>query len=739
MSFYYPSKEVDLKIALLRSLGDMGDHEIADPIVRSLLSKEFNSFEDVAADAQTFALLGEAAPEIVLTVLNRLMRDVSLERLRDFKEGRRNIVPMLDNLLRLENTFWIAAQLLTRLAAAENETYVNNATGIWKSIFLIRLGGSPISALDRLQLVGELLEHQDIEMRLVAIDALESSLSNIEYARAISGPRGYISPQPWYPETWKEFWDVRRAALQLLDTALEDDIEVVVAKASKCLLESASHQILVLTDEILSRFDRLPKTDFYKVEVWKTLQTILKFEEKRLEDEQKQQIEKLAQAVITDSYHDQLLIYVKDVDFSIHRGFETVQEFQQFLDGKIEALVRQGYENPALLKTELDWLTALQPTFFSQIRSFMRGLGRLDNNHSWLSVLMDYSAQNENRSIVEAYLLGRIDVQELVWVRQQLVDWAENEVGMAPVVLFVMSLIDVSDDGVALIEKLLNKGWLQAKDVGLQRQWTENISLQGARSLLSRLLSDPSPEAAYSGIYCAYSRLEKHQDEVGELTDYIVSLMKRSPGERINQGMFSWQWEQLAYFYVDTYPVEIADAAFTVFRLGDLGFYLHDEDSIWAIVREAFRRAPEAVWSKIDERMQLPEDQPEHISPYCLRNLQISSQETAKILLKWANENQPDGPEIVAEMAFVGGKSLNYLVERLLIEFPENERVRGVLGSNFVNVGIYDPSEYSKLLQDLRNLALEWLHSAPPTIRRWVQEVIDELDEMIAKNRTRAS
>src|SRR5690606_5195111 len=210
---------------------------------------------------------------------------------------------------------------------------------------------------------------------------------------------------------------------------------------------------------------------------------------------------------------------------------------------------------------------------------------------------------------IEAYLLGRIDSNDLGWVSKQVLTWAESDVGMALVVLSITALTDNSDDGVALIKSLLNKGWLKAEDVGLHRHWVQRISLDGVCLLLPKMLAEHSPETTYAGLSFVFSRLEKHPDESKALAEYVIPLMKRSAGEWTSRGLFSWEWEQLANLYVDTYPVEIADAAFTVFGLSK-PFYSYHSDGIWEIVRKALEQDPEAVWSTLIERTRLPEDNP---------------------------------------------------------------------------------------------------------------------------------
>jgi len=303
---------------------------------------------------------------------------------------------------------------------------------------------------------------------------------------------------------------------------------------------------------------------------------------------------------------------------------------------------------------------------------------------------------------------------------------------MARVALSITTLTDDSEQGVALIQSLLDKGWLEAEDIGLQRHWAQRISLDGVRLLLSRMLDDQSPEATYTSVSFVSARLEKHPDEAESLAQSVVPLLRRSAGDWTARGMFSRQWRLLADLYVDSHPVEIADAAFTVFRLSDLPFYFYDLDSIWELVRKALQRKPEAVWNRLMERTHLSEDSPEHISKYSLRELRVSSTTTADILLRWASDHQPRGPELLANMAFTGGKFLSYLVRELIIQYSDNDDVMDILKGEYLNVGVHSPDEYVDLLRSLRDTALEWLQDESHDVRRWVQDVMDELDELLA-------
>ena len=80
-----------------------------------------------------------AVPKQAASGLSEPMGSETLDRLRSFKRSQRSIVDALEKLVWHPETFEPAADAMLRLALAENETWANNATGQFSSIFGARL------------------------------------------------------------------------------------------------------------------------------------------------------------------------------------------------------------------------------------------------------------------------------------------------------------------------------------------------------------------------------------------------------------------------------------------------------------------------------------------------------------------------------------------------------------------------------------------------------------------------
>ena len=713
--------------ALLNRLGDLGDRNIALPIVRQLLTR-FQSFDDLVEDPELYALLGTAEPLSAAHHLRQLMQDVSHDRLLEFKK-RRSIVTMLQSLVRLKETFYNAAYMLARLASAENESWGNNATGVWKSIFFIRFGGNPAIPSERDSLLEEVLNDTSVEMKLIAIEGIGSSLNNHEGGAITRGPGGYLTPSSWYPETWKEFWDVRRATLRLLDKAMNDSTEEVANAARKCLLEFARHQIPVLTDEIISRLKSFPKTDSYKLEIWKTLQLILKYDAEHLDQEDQEKIRQLAEDTITDSYHDRLLVYVANSDLTLIEGGDNRQQARDLQAEKIHSLVEEGYQNPISLEKELVWLTSQSAQFHSPAGQFLRQIGHLDRDHAWWSQLLQHSLTNKNWTAVEAYLDGRLDVDDFDWVRNQVEELGRDFQDLIAVVLNLLSRTHSSSEIVAITQELLAKDWITLADISWRQHWAERLKKDDLSSFLISILEEDD-DATVTGLSFLSGRLQKYPEEGSQFADLALAFLLR-PTNQIGNYLVWENWRFLADVYVADHPVEVGKAVLAALELR--ATYYHEDHEIWELLKSIFEYAPAEIWQLLGSRLLLEHTDPESLGTYALRHLPVNSLAPVSNLMKWAKDNLPIGPRILTDLCFVGGSNLNELARELIIHYAEDDmHVKEVLYANFVYPGGSAPV-YEGRYAELRSQAMNWLNDPHVSVRRWAQWVIDELSLEIAK------
>src|SRR5262249_12810611 len=110
---------------------------------------------------------------------------------------------------------------------AENETWGNNATGQFKSLFPVFLGNTEADAELRLGFLDTLIDEDDpIRMRFV-VDALLEGANTHSHFRTVGSEVHGSRPalKPWQPKLWKDAWDYILACLdRLAGIALRSDI-----------------------------------------------------------------------------------------------------------------------------------------------------------------------------------------------------------------------------------------------------------------------------------------------------------------------------------------------------------------------------------------------------------------------------------------------------------------------------------------------------------------------------------
>src|SRR5207245_1003480 len=120
---------------------------------------------------------------------------------------RREIMWALDELLFRDPTSARALRALVRLAEAENETYGNNATGVFAEAFHYNHPQLPLSLGERLAILRECsVEGAPRERRLVAVKAIETGLRQSASVMLRRGGGGIpLDARPRM--TWGEVWD----------------------------------------------------------------------------------------------------------------------------------------------------------------------------------------------------------------------------------------------------------------------------------------------------------------------------------------------------------------------------------------------------------------------------------------------------------------------------------------------------------------------------------------------------
>jgi len=228
-------------------------------VTERLLSRDgkFGSLEVLNTDfgSQCLDALVHVSPDAALDAVNRIFFPLTVDELTEVKSGRRHLVWALEKLAFRKNSFPLAARLLMRLAAAENETYGNSATGLFKGFFQLHLCGTEADPIDRFAVLDEGLVTDDNRIISVCIEALVKTLNRGHFSR--TGGSEQLGSQPplkdWQPKLWSEVFGFHKAGLQRLnDIRYKHELF-----ADRCEKVIASHIRTLLCENLFSDVERV--------------------------------------------------------------------------------------------------------------------------------------------------------------------------------------------------------------------------------------------------------------------------------------------------------------------------------------------------------------------------------------------------------------------------------------------------------------------------------------------------
>lgn len=171
-----------LKITAARVLARLNTTAIANEVVSHVCRPNgiLTGYEALArpGQAEVLSSLAEVLPATVLEAMERCLDEVD-DLLTVKGDVRRHIVWALEKIAFDLDTFEGGARLLLRFAVAENETWTNNASGLFRRIFLTRLGNTVADGDARLALLDEISNAARPAERLLVIAALTAGLETM--------------------------------------------------------------------------------------------------------------------------------------------------------------------------------------------------------------------------------------------------------------------------------------------------------------------------------------------------------------------------------------------------------------------------------------------------------------------------------------------------------------------------------------------------------------------------------
>jgi len=330
---------------LCEQLGKLTQSQISQQAIKLLYdsSGPFGNADVLLSEggAAFFNALALVEPITLTNYLARILHDLSLERLREATSSRRSLVSGVEKLCRKKITFERAAMFLFRLAAAENEEILNNATGQLYQFFQWRLARTEADYSARLRVLQYGINQKDHRFDDIVITAGSRALNSFTGVRVDESHAW----KEYQPETNQDVWNYWHSIITILleyatDLTHPSHLEAanIIINALDKIIEFGGAAV------ILPALSRLVDSHTkYHSSIHGVAKNAL-YNYSYLSAEHISQIEALIERTLPTSFEDQIQSYVFDsVNFS---DSQTMSEEQ--LQQRTESLVPEFIEHSEL-------------------------------------------------------------------------------------------------------------------------------------------------------------------------------------------------------------------------------------------------------------------------------------------------------------------------------------------------------------------------------------------------------
>jgi hypothetical protein len=711
---------------LLRRLASMGSQPTVKKAVERLLGTEglFNTLSDLddSFRSEAFSILASALPDAAITVLGRIIDQSAPDSLADFKKGRRNAVWAIESLLRWPTTSLSAARSLMFLALSENETWGNNATGIFCEYFHVHLSRSPIPLTDRMVLVDELIRRNDSVSRLLAAKAAAAGLTRHEFRSGtnIDPFSGQPYPDEWRPRTWQELWTARAAAIERLNEIGKGGDEAA-ANARRDLVDGAfslaADGMVKQTLQILEGVE--PQTDKEKRRILDVARRLERDFKDRFSAEQIEELHRTADKCFDNSYAGRLKRWTGrhlHSDFNI----EDPGAGDRAASDRIRALADDGYKN-GISDVELGWLASPEA---ENAWVFGFRLGQIDENTSFLDRIVAVSPQNINALLFASYVIGHASVAGDDF-RDKVLDGLRRT---HPMLAFAGTwrgsgtrngldrVLGLVQSGDIPVETLGHLGWAG---------WTHSLSRDDVIRLVDSMLNYDAPELRDSISGILMNLLSREPESLRSAEKAVWRVIEIKPDRS-----WDWQWGQLASKMLHIDPRRVVSTVVSFFK--DEDFVPISADETMKVLQTATSKDPASAWEVVGDAM-LNDDR---IGMRLLISLSGTYGDLipTEMLLSWAKRNLPRGPWIVSRIISVRQSPLPERARALILSFPNDLRIKQQFAATLQSGFSVGP--FSNRLTDDLSITEGWAKDSNPTIRSWASDLVRGIKTQLKRQKT---
>ena len=699
--------------------------------VKTLLDKDGifadGSFLKTRLGADFFLKLADADPPTALACLMRTIGTWDKNELLQFTTGRREIVWALERIAIWRDLFPNAARLLLALGDAENETWSNNASGVFSELFSPAYGEvapTEASPQERFPILEEAINSTSKNRRFLAVQACNRALESQHFMRMIGGGRQGVlkEPERWKPETYKELFDAYRRVWSLISGKL-DDLKKDEQKEAVAILLQRSRGlggIENLSDMVVNTLNMMVEKSYVdKKALLSEVLRFLHYEGKTASHKTRQRWEQLKDQLYREDFSSLLHRYV-----GMNLIIDKVDEEGNYLDttqSRTDELAHYALENWVELEAELEWLVTEEAQ-----NGFIFGysLGSLDEEISLLPRLnnaQSKAGENASLAFLGGYYKAIFEVDRERWENQLDVFAKDKELSTWVPELTWRS--GMSDQAAIRIISLAENKILSFENFRMFGYGSsiQDISNNVFQRWIRFLINIPDIESTYIALelfHSYYGRKESKYVPPEELTYGLLThpLFFQETKTRQPGTMDEFHWTELGKYFVSLYTkrsLELVDTMLEHFGEEGtiLGGFFSKAKDILGIIAQQF---PREVWERVARYLGPPIDtRAFHLKEWLRGSSFIGGEHLGTLpifplnaIWEWVDEAVDERAwyfaSFVPNKLFLG-KEKPCFARQVLIRYGTREDVRRNLMANFSTEG-WSGSESVHLERKKRSL-----------------------------------
>ncbi len=705
---------------------------------------------------KVFSALSSAFPDLGLKYIEDKIGNDTIANLKQFKHGRREVVWALEKSARWREHFEDSAKVLSLLALSENESYGNNATGIFINLFshgYAHKATTETPPVERFPILESLIESDDHGKIALGLSCIEKGLKS-QNILVFSQGVNLFAPQPehWIPsdhlevkESYHRIWrlliqEISRLSGDLLNTAvqiaLDNSTEVALIEGLQSQVLSDIRQIVIAhpahKKAVIRRVSKAihygPSWGLHDLEEWQILYNDL----------------------LGDKYHDRLVRYVGMR--LIEDEFDGHKKDKEHIEGEVKRLVDEAINDPPIMLNELNWLVT---TRAERAYEFGYKLGQMDTKRLFLQPLLEALRSSENdtsATIVGVYLRALNEADNELW--WQCTDNIYNDEALRVHYLDVIFYSGLNDKTASRVLSLVKQDLIGFERLRLfiGGRATEPLSPSALDEWLVYLIECDEFWAVGTAIELA-AMYSFHKDPKMDLpVDTLFRMITHQAlffnKDRANSGtMVAFEWHQIAvrlFKREDRVRDDLLSKILSFLEdqnavLNDFEFYTYECLNEFATVD------PNLTWEKIHPYLADPASSAYYILQQWLNGSYIHRKAEPGIkyfdpsgILSWCEEDSENRAKILADIVPPDYDSDFPWLRTILEKYGSDEEVRGILHSSYTGGSYAGPSsahhlkkvrateEYLAKEEKNHPLVARWAMERIEYLKRWANNALDE-------------